>query len=153
MAKRVALVVFAGSALLIASAYASAFLTGEPPGWAAWLLAVGTALSMVSAMALGAAREGRLGWRLAVVFALVLGVVGGGFALLLGLPAADPADPTLWLGLPPRAAVLLYGVGLAPFFIVPVAYAWTFDAGTLSEADLERVRRAAAEARSREGSS
>lgn len=147
------LAVFAGSALLMAVAYGAAFLPGDPPAWTAWALAAGTVLSMVSAMALGAARDGRLGWPLVLALGLVLGVVGGGFALLLGLPPADPPDPALWLGLPPRAAVLLYGVGLVPFFIVPVAYAWTFDSGTLSEADLERVRRAAAEARVRDEAS
>lgn len=143
MTKRLALMLFVAAMLLIAAAYASAFLPGEPPVWAAWLLAAGTCLSLVSMMAVGAARKGRIGARLAAAFGLVLVIVGGGFAALLALPAADPTDPTLWLGLPPRAAVLLYGVGLLPFFIVPVAYAWTFDAFTLSEADLERVRAAA----------
>ncbi len=143
MTKRLALMLFALAIGLIAVAYGSAFLPGPPPAWAAWLLAAGTCLSLVSMMAVGAARNGRIDGRLAAAFGLVLLVVGGGFAALLVLPPAEPGDPTLWLGLPPRAAVLLYGVGVLPFFIVPVAYAWTFDAFTLSEADLERVRSAA----------
>lgn len=145
MSKRLALTLFRLAVLLIAVAYASAFLPGEPPGWAPWLLAGGTALSMVAMMAVGAARQGRVARRLAAAFLLVLVVVGAGFATLLALPPADPGDVTLWLGLPPRAAVLLYGVGVLPFFIVPVAYAWTFDAMTLSQADVDRVREAARE--------
>jgi hypothetical protein len=50
------------------------------------------------------------------------------------------------LGLPRRAAIVLYGIGLLPLFVLPVAYALTFDEMTLSEEDLERVRRAAAAA-------
>lgn len=143
MTKRFALLLFLLAIALIAVAYASAFLPGEPPAWSAWMLAAGTCLSLVAMMVVGAARNGRIGGRLAAAFGLVLLVVGGGFAALLALPAADPADPTLWLGLPPRAAVLVYGIGMLPFFIVPVAYAWTFDELTLSETDLERVRNAA----------
>ena len=143
MTKRLALFLFIVSVLLIAAAYASAFLPGEP-GWPPWLMAVGTALSLMSMMAVGAARKGRVAKRLAAAFVLVLVIVGAGFAALLALPPADPGDPALWLGLPPRAAVLLYGVGVLPFFIVPVAYAWTFDAMTLSQADVDRVRAAAA---------
>ena len=144
MTKRFALTLFIVAMLLIALAYASAFLPGAPPGWAPWVLAAGTTLSLVSMMAVGAARKGRVARRLAAAFGLVLLVVGAGFTALLALPATDPVDPALWLGLPPRAAVLLYGVGVLPFFIVPVAYARTFDEMTLSDADVERVRRAAA---------
>jgi amino acid transporter len=143
MTKRLALMLFALAIALIAVAYGSAFLPGPPPPWAAWLLAAGTCLSLVSMMAVGAARNGRIDGRLTAAFGLVLLLVGGGFGALLALPPASPGDPSLWLGLPPRAAVLLYGIGVLPFFIVPVAYAWTFDAFTLSEADLDRVRSAA----------
>lgn len=137
--KRAALAVHLLSALAIALAYASAFLPGGAPGWAAPLLAVGTGAALVSVMALGAARGGRIGW-LWVPFALTLVLVSGGLLLLLALPPADPAEPALVLGLPLRAAVLLYGVGLLPAFVVPVAYALTFDRLTLGEEELERVR-------------
>ncbi len=102
-------------------------------------------------MVIGAARRGGVG-RLAWPFALVFVLVAGGFALLLTLPPADAADPTLWLGLglPPRAAVLLYGIGLLPILLVPVAYAATFDAMTLGEADLRRVVAAARARRAEE---
>jgi hypothetical protein len=143
MTKRVALAAFIAAIVLMAVAYGSAFLPGAPPEWAAWLLAAGSCLSIVAMMAVGASRGGRIRRGLAAALALVLAVVGGGFAFLLALPAVDASTPSLWLGLPPRASVLLYGIGLLPFFIVPVAYALTFDAETLSEADLERIRSAA----------
>ncbi len=140
-ARRLALGLVTAATLAIAVAYASAFLPGGAPAWAPWCLAMGTSAIMVGMMLLGASRRGgvgRLGW----VFLLVFLWVAAGFAVLLALPAADPAEATLWLGLPPRAAVLMYGIGLAPLLVVPVAYAFTFDRLTLGEADLERVRAA-----------
>lgn len=131
------------SLLAIGAAYASAFLPGGAPEWAAWVMAIGTAALLVAIMALGAVRHGRLG-RLWLPFAFVFLVLAGGFCLILALPAADPLDPALWLGLPPRAAVVLYGIGLLPLLVVPIAYALTFDDMTLTEHDLERVRSAMA---------
>lgn len=142
MTKRRALAGLFVSTLLIAAAYASAFLPGDPPRWAPWALAMGTAAMLVSAMALGAARKGGVG-RLGFAFAAVFAVLAGGFGAVLALPATDPLDPTLWLGLPPRAAIVLYGIGLLPLFFLPLSYALTFDEMTLSEADLARVRDAA----------
>ncbi len=145
MAKRVGIALLLASTAAIAAAYASAFLPGGAPPWAAWVLAVGTAAVMVSMMLVGAARQGRVG-RLGWVFLLVFVWVAGGFLVLLALPPVNPGDPALWLGLPPRAAVLMYGIGLAPLFVVPVAYARTFDHLTLSDEDLARVRSAARDA-------
>jgi hypothetical protein len=103
----------------------------------------------VSTMTLGAARAGRIG-PLALPFGFVFLVVAGGFSLVLSLPPVDPAEPVLWLGLPPRAAIVLYGIGLLPLIAMPLVYALTFDRHTLGEADLERVRRAAQQLRARE---
>jgi hypothetical protein len=136
------------SLLAIGAAYGSAFLPAGAPAWAAWLMALGTSGAMVCTMALGAARNGRIG-RLVIPFAFVFLVLAGGFGLVLALPPADPQDPALWFGVPPRAAIILYGIGLLPLFAVPVAYALTFDEMTLSQDDLDRVR-AAAEALRRE---
>jgi hypothetical protein len=144
MAKRISLAAIFAATLSIAAAYASAFLPGGAPGWAAWAMALGTAVMMVAATALGAARPGGLG-PLRIPFALTFLILAGGFALALSLPAEAPGA-ALILGLPVRAAVVLLGVGLLPLLVLPVAYAMTFDAMTLSEADLERVRRAAREA-------
>lgn len=142
MIKSVALAGVFASTLAVTAAYGSAFLVPGGAAWAPWFLAVGTAAILVSMMTLGAVRHGRLG-RLAWPFAFVFVVVCGGFGVLLALPPADPADPTMWLGLPPRAAVLLYVVGILPMFVVPVAYALTFDEMALTEEDWQRIRRAA----------
>lgn len=139
MAKRLALGTVFLSTLLIAAAYASAFLPGGTPGWAPWALAIGTAAMLVGMMALGAAKKGRIG-KLVVPFAFVFLVLAGGFGLVLALPATDPANPELWLGLPPRAAVILYGIGLLPLFAVPIAYALTFEDQALNADDLMRLQ-------------
>jgi hypothetical protein len=144
MIKSLALVWFLASTLAITAAYGSAFLPQGSPDWAPWLLSLGTAGVLVSAMTIGAVRNGRLG-RLVYPFALFFVVLFGGLAAVLLLPPADPADLTLWFGLPPRAAVLLYGVGLLPLLIVPVVYALTFDEMTLGADDWERIRKAASE--------
>lgn len=129
------------STAAIAVSYASAFLPGGAPAWAPWLLAGALATSVVAFMALGAARGDRGVGRLAPALALTFVLVAGAFALALALPAERAGD-ALWLGLPRRAAILLYGVGLLPLLVLPFAYAWTFESQTLSEADLERVRAA-----------
>ena len=109
-------------------------------------MAIATSFAMVATMALGAARTGQphggLG-RLAIPFVAVLLIMLGAFAAALLLPAAG--EPLL-LGLPRRAAIVLYGIGLLPVLILPVAYALTFDELTLTEEDIERVREAASRA-------
>jgi len=144
--KGAALLAIVGSALLIGVAYASAFLPRGTPGWAPWLFVAGMSVMMVSTMALGAARDGRIG-RLWIPFAGVLVILLGGFGLVLALPPADPTDPALWFGLPPRAAIVLYGIGFLPFLLVPVGYAVTFHQQTLGPGDLERIRDEALAAR------
>ncbi|MBR9990151.1 MAG: hypothetical protein KFH98_10365 [Gemmatimonadetes bacterium] len=140
MTHRFALVLFVASAVLIAVAYASAFLPGGAPAWAAWLLAFGTATIMLAAIMLGALRSALTSpGRLAFPFAFTWIVVFGGFGLALALPP-ETIDGPLWLGLPRRAAIILFGVGLLPMLVLPVAYARTFDDMTLSEDDLLRVR-------------
>ena len=57
---------------------------------------------------------------------------------LFALPDPGAAEP-LWLGLPRRAAIILYGIGLLPTLVLPVAYALTFADQTLRPEDLERV--------------
>jgi hypothetical protein len=149
MARRTSLLALLAGTLACAAAYGSAFLPGDPPGWSPWALGLGTALVMVAASALGAARPGRGVGRLGIPLALVFLILAGGFAVVLSLPEVDPADAVLFLGLPPGAAVVLLGIGLLPLLVLPVAYALTFEETTLSEADLARVRAAAADYRSR----
>ncbi|MEJ2540229.1 MAG: hypothetical protein P8188_09690 [Gemmatimonadota bacterium] len=139
--KRVSLVGVLVSTLLLAAAYGLAFAPEIAPRLAPVLLALGTAGILAWTLVLAAQRNGRLGVLWVPVVFIVL-VVGGGLVALILLPPVDPADPTLIVGLPPRAALLMYGVGLLPTLVVPVAYALTFDRLTLSSADLERVRAA-----------
>lgn len=143
--KRIALVVVVLSTAAVGAAYASAFLPGGTPAWAPWSMAIGIAAMMVSIMALGALRDGETARALAFPFAFTFLVLAGGFGLALALPNADTAAMRLWLGLPPRAAVIVYGVGLLPFLVLPYAYARTFERVTLREEDIERIRRMAAE--------
>jgi hypothetical protein len=142
MHRTAALLALLSGTVACAAAYASAFLPGDPPAWAPWALGFGTATVMVASAALGAMRPGRGIGRLAIPLGVVFTILAGGFAVLLVLPAADPTDPRLFLGLPVGAAVVLLGIGLLPLLVLPVAYALTFEETTLSEADLERVRRA-----------
>lgn len=139
MHARTGLVGFFVAVTGIAVAYGSAFLPGGPPAWAPWVMAIGTALSMVSVMLLGASRPGQPLGVLAWVFAGTFAIIAGGFCLALGLTPSGGIEP-LWLGLPRRAAILIYGVGLLPVLLLPIAYAMTFDQVTLSEQDLATFR-------------
>ncbi|MEP7382133.1 MAG: hypothetical protein ABI910_10630 [Gemmatimonadota bacterium] len=122
----------------IALAYASAFVPGGAR-WGAWCMVVGLATMVVSLMTLGVVRRdrgvGRLAWPLAFTFVVIV----AGFGAALVLPVEGPGARLL-LGLPLRAAIVLYGVGLLPILVLPIAYAATFDSMTLSEDDLARVR-------------
>jgi hypothetical protein len=92
-------------------------------------------------MIVGAVREGRSSRRLWLPFALVGFFLTIGFFLALGLPASESVSSRLFLGLPLRAAIVVYGVGLLPIVILPIVYAITFETQTLSASDLELVRR------------
>lgn len=140
--RRLALAGLFLSVLCIAGAYASAFLPGGAPAVAPWGLALGIPGALVSVMALGAVRAGEGLGRLALPFAFVGLVLAGGFGLALALPATEFAGAPLYLGLPLRAAIIVYGVGLLPIAVLPIAYALTFSTQTLREVDLERVRAA-----------
>lgn len=125
----------------IAVAYATAFAPPEIARMGPWLMALALPVCLVAVMTLGAVRNGQRVGALAVPFAVVFVLVAGGFAFALSLPP-DAVGSVFWLGLPKRAAVIIYGVGLLPLFILPMAYALTFDALTLSDADIDRVRAA-----------
>jgi hypothetical protein len=143
MIRAAAIAVVFASVLLIGAAYASAFFGTGAPAWAGWAMSLGTAALLVSLMALGAVREGGLG-SLGVALGVIFLLLAGGFGLVLSMPASPPPSTALWLGLPPGAALVLYGIGLVPVLVAPVAYALTFDRMTLSAADLERVHAAMA---------
>lgn len=145
MTRRFALIALLVSIAAIALGYAAAFTRSGTPPWAPWLLALGIPVALGAIMILGAVRGTRGIGALKYPFALVILILVIGFGAALALPATDGPLSKLWLGLPARAAIVIYGVGLLPIIILPVAYAMTFKEMTLSAEDLERVRAIARE--------
>lgn len=137
--KRLALFAIVIGTLAIAAGYAGAFSAGGTPSWAPWMLAVGIPVSIGGIIVLGAARGCAGVGRLWIPIAFVIVTLALGFGLALGLPANESATSALWLGLPLRAAIIIYGIGLMPAIVLPVAYALTFETQTLSDEDVERV--------------
>lgn len=111
-------------------------------------MVVGLATLVVSLMALGVVRRGRGIGRLAWPLAFTFVVIVAGFGAALVLPA-EGVGARILLGLPLRAALVLYGVGLLPIVVLPFAYAATFDDMTLSEDDLAKVKALGAAYRAR----
>ena len=140
MTRKSAIVALFLSVVAIAVAYASAFRKTGTPMWSPWVVAVAVPVAIVAIMILGAVRGEGIG-RLKIPFALVALNLVLGFVGALALPATESAASKLFLGLPLRAAIVIYGVGLLPIFVLPVAYALTFETQTLNAADVERVRR------------
>jgi len=138
--KRIARLVVTLATCAMAIAYGSAFMPHGAPAWASWLLALGIPAALGGIMVLGATRErGGVG-KLALPFAFVIVTLAVGFCLVLGLPANEGPGSSLFLGLPLRAAIVIYGIGLMPIVVLPVAYALTFDTQTLNAEDVERVK-------------
>src|ERR1700694_3288857 len=135
-----ALIALSVAILAIAIAYAAAFSESGTPAWAPWLLALGIPISLGAIMILGAARGRRGIGALKVPFLFVVAVLAIGFCAAPALPATESPLSKLWLGLPARAAVVIYGIGLLPIVVLPVAYALTFETQILSADDVERVR-------------
>lgn len=138
MTHRFALAALVAGTLLIAAAYAAQMILGTAPAWAPWAYLVGMSTTMLAMLVLGAARSrtgvGRLALPIAFIYVLLL----VGFGMALTLPP-ETIDAPLWLGLPRRAAIVLYGIGVLPLFLLPIAYALTFESMTLREEDMTRV--------------
>lgn len=133
------------------SGYLAALLPGEAPIWTAYALAAGIGGLLTGLLLLGSRRKGVVPRGLAWLFVATGVWVAGGLMLLLALPGVDRPDAALFLGLPRRAAFLLLGVGLAPGFVIPLAYGLAFDRDTLSEDDLHELREAARRVREAAG--
>src|SRR3954466_8609185 len=140
MTRRVSLAALFISIFAIAIGYAAAFENSGTPSWAPWLLALGIPVALGAIMILGAVRGARGIGPLKFPFAFVILILAIGFGAALAIPATESIASRLWLGLPARAAIVIYGVGLLPIIVLPVAYAMTFETLTLSAEDLERVR-------------
>jgi hypothetical protein len=140
MAARSGLMAVVFGTLAAAVAYAAAFLPGGAPPWAAWAMEIGIAASCVGLMALGAARPGRRLGVLMVPLIFTFVVLVAGFGLALALPGREGVASRLWAGLPVRAAIILYGIGILPMLVLPLSYALTFRQMTLTAEDVERIR-------------
>ena len=127
MAHRFALALLAFAAL--------ASLTGSAWG-SPWLAAFGGAAFPIALIALGAARNGKLG-PLRIPLLLVGLVLFGVLAALLLLPDGGPDAGPLPLG----TVLLLFVLVPVPFVILTWVYTATFDSWFLREEDLERLRK------------
>jgi hypothetical protein len=116
----------AGGTALIGAAYIVTMVAGAPPAWAPWGVAIGGSATSVALFVLGAASRGPVGRGTALLLAALGLVIAGSFsaALSLAAPAGDGAR--LVLGLPLRLAIVFYGVGFIPLFVLPIAFARTF---------------------------
>lgn len=139
--------VLAAFCCLIAVAYGALFVVSPPPSWAPACLAIGANGVMMTLMAIGAMRRDTIPRSLAYTFALLFALCAGAFVAALLLPANEGAGGPLLLGLPLRTAIVVYAVGVVPIFVLPFAYALTFDSSTLDDGDLARVREAFARMR------
>jgi hypothetical protein len=144
--KRLLIRLLVVSCCLVALSYVAVF-AGARGGWAPWTLAIGANGVLMSLMAIGAVRRDTLPRSLVWTFSGMFLFCAGCFIAALTLPAAEGANGPLLFGLPLRTAIVLYGIGVVPIFILPFAYALTFESSTLSEGDLNRVRSASAAVR------
>lgn len=140
--KRLLVRLLVTSCVLIAVAYATMFVSATPPAWAPIVLAIAANGAIMTLMAIGAVRHDTMPRSLVWTFVGLFALCAGAFVLALVLPAHEGPGGVLLLGLPLRTAIVLYGVGVVPIAILPLAYALTFESSTLSEDDLVRVRAA-----------
>ena len=132
------------SLLVVGAGYAGSFAPGGPVAWAPWCLAIGTCGALMSMMALGSIRRGRIAPSLRWVFGGMFLWCAGCFCVALALPANEGVGGTLLFGFPMRSTIVLLGVAVVPILVFPFAWALTFDSSMLSEDDLTRLREAQA---------
>lgn len=123
----------------IVLAYASAWRSGGTPAWGIWLMIAGTAMLMSGMLGLSALRSGVPTRRATIVAVLLFAVLMLGFGLPMVL-APETATGPLFLGLPLRAAIEIYGVGLLPACFLPLLFAAEFRDEGLDQASLDRLR-------------
>ena len=97
---------------------------------------------IMSMMALGAIRRGKIAPVLRWVFAGMFVFCAGCFCVALAIPANEGAGGPLLFNFPLRSTIVLLGVAIVPILVMPFAWALTFDSSMLSEADLQRLREA-----------
>ena len=116
-----AVALIAMASMLLVLGYGATFWPGGVPMWVTVTFALATVAQLVAFCVLGAVtRAGRLGaaaWGI-----LAMGVLVGG-SLVYAIVAPDlGAHEPVWLGVPRRAAVIIYGVGVLPLAVL----AWGF---------------------------
>ena len=100
-------------------------------------MALGASGLVASTMALGALRSRADARRLSPLFVATFVVIFASLAAALLLPPDEGPSSTIVLGLPLRAAIVVYGIGIVPLLALPLAYALTFDESRL---DPDRIR-------------
>lgn len=112
---------------LIALGYLLAFAGERGAQAGTWLLAVGLSALMPATMALGVPRSGPRARVVRTALWCTFAVLLAAFGAALTLPATEGPDSALFLGFPPRAAIVIYGAGVLPLVALPLVYAWAFE--------------------------
>jgi hypothetical protein len=139
MATRIALFLIVSAVLGIGTAYAAVWARLPIQSFAPYALAYGIGASTTGMFVLGAARQGRISPLQLMVIGAVFVCVTGTFWLVLGLPPLEGTGGPLLLGLPRRTTLVLLGVGVIPTFLLPIAYALTFDRRILRDDDVRAL--------------
>lgn len=137
--RRLALTAQATGVVCIALAYGSAWRVAGTPAWGVWLMISGTALLLSGMLGLSAIRFGVTARRASFVALLLFVVLVLGFGLPMVL-APETASGPLLLGLPLRAAIEVYGVGLLPALVLPLIFAAEFRDRGLDPRSLDQLR-------------
>jgi hypothetical protein len=135
----VAVALLALSAATLLLGYVALWWSGGPSRTVHAVMAAAVVTQLTAFVLLGARRrDGRLGAAWVAVGAVVV-LVGGVLVTVIVSADAGAAEPLLG-GLPRRAGLVLYGVGLAPLVLLAGSFARSFDTWVPTEAEVEQVR-------------
>jgi len=140
MYKKLSIIILFISSFVIAFALLTRFIESYLPEnftpIVHWIVAYAMSFMIVGFMILGSAKNGKVG-SLKLPFLFILFILLIGFSAMFLLPVGENII-YLW-GFPLPTAVMIYFVWLLPLFVIPVAYALTFDNLTLTDSDLKRI--------------
>ncbi len=139
MLKSIVLSLVVISLLIVGAGYTGSFFSAP---WSPWCLAIGTCGALMSMMALGSIRRGKIAPALRWVFAGMFLFCAGCFCVALALPANEGAGGPMLFNFPLRSTIVLLGVAIVPILVMPFAWALTFESSMLSDADLQQLREA-----------
>lgn len=132
---------------LILAAYLGAFLPGGAREWASWSMIAGIALTLSGTIGYAGCTGRQIRRSVLGAAGFLFAILISGFSLALALPANIDAELSL-LGIPFRASIVLLGIGIVPFLVLPFLYAADFDETELSVAALGVLRTECARLRS-----